>query len=241
MGKKITGTSEQPTGTDKLETVTTGTGAGTEGTRSDDTGTRTATKGTGRTGTGTGRTDTETDKKGKASEPLELPEVKETSVPAPETPKQTKKRTRKKKVQKQPTPFSSEQIQSLLMVATGIIASRKGFEVFALNEKEAEQIAVPLSQIIVEVGVSETVGKYSPYISLVTACLMIFAPKFIIFSQMQKAKKIEKNGGLKLEPINKKSENNGSNRRTDTGTSDGSGHKPEHVNPSVLASIPSLA
>lgn len=199
------------------------------------------TRGTG-TGTGTGRTtDTEkADSEGKSVEPVELVQVN-SSVPAPEV-KPAKKKVRKKRTVKKAEPvFSSTQISTFLIAVTGIIASREGLEIFALNEFEAQQIAEPLSQMIVDSGYSEKVGKYANPIALVTACVMIFAPKFIIFSQQQKAKKIEKSGGLKIESVDKERKTSGSNRRSDSGTNEGSKSHSQINDTSILASIPSIA
>ena len=238
MGKKATTKIGELGAENGNITDTAGKGSGSDDTRAD-----TAEKGRGRTdtaGNGKGRTDT-TDTKGKSGELLELAEV-EGNIPTPEAPKKTKKRGRKKKVTKSTPVFSSEQIKSLLMVVTGIFSSREGMEVFALSESEAEQIAVPLSEIIVDTGCSEAFGKYGNYISLTTAILLIFIPKIMIYMQMQKLKKIEKNGGLQLEPVDsKKSKNEGSNKSVSGGTSNGSGSTAKNDDKSLLSSIPALA
>lgn len=161
-------------------------------------------------------------------------------VPVPEK-APAKKRTvkRKKKTTKQEG-FSSTQIQTLIMAMSGILASRPDFAIFALSETEAKQLAEPIANIITNTGYSEQVGKYADHIALVTACLMIFAPRLIVFSQQQKVKKIEKNGGLKLEPV-KEGKNKNSSGTTNSGASNRSTDNVRNDDTGVLASIPSLA
>lgn len=235
MGKEVTKQNDG-IGTE-IEPITK---KGRKRTGSDDT--RTDKKNGVGTGTGTAGTgNTEADSTGESQQLSELAEIT-SPVPIPEKPT-TKKSTRKKKrtVKKQQPVFSSEQITTLIMAVSGIASAKQGLEVFALSEVEARQIAEPLSQIIVDSGYSETFGKYGNYIALGTACLMIFVPRFIMFSQMQKAKKVEKRGGLKIEPNNKKSEGKGSNRTDNNGSNDRSNSTTETNGSSVLASIPSIA
>ena len=198
------------------------------------------------TGTGTaetGRTDTGRSKAGRAgadtaevksTDSMGLAEVN-TAVPTPEPKSTATKRKRKKKAVKPPT-FSSEQISALIMAMSGIMASRPDFAIFALSEAEAQQLAQPIANIIENTGYSEAVGKYADHIALITACLMIFAPRIIVFSQQQKAKKIEKNGGLKLEPV-KERKSHGDSAGDNKPTPD----TEQNSNNAVLSSIPSLA
>lgn len=212
-----------------------GTGKGTgKGPGSSDPGTGTAKAGRKSSGSGESGTDT-TDQKGKVPELPKLVEV-ESPVPVPEK-KPAKKRTAKKKkaVKKQPT-FSPDQITALLMGVTGILASRPGMEVFALTETECNQIAVPLANMIEESGYSESVGKYSNQIALGSACLMIFIPRILIYIEQQKAKKIQQNGGLKLER-NKETKNSGDSR----GDSKSATTPKSNDDKAVLSSIPALA
>ena len=226
MGEEVRTESKRVVGESEPKTDTAG------GQRSANTRTRTPETGGKRAG---GRTDTNApEPEGKSEELLELAKV-ETPVPVPEK-KPAKKRTRKKKQAKQPS-FSATQIQTLILAVSGIISAKEGMEIFAISEEESKQIAEPLAQIIIDSGYSETVGKYGNYIALVTACLMIFAPRFIVFAQQQKAKKIQKQGGLKLEPVKqerKTTGNDSTNNKPTTGT------KQTNDN-SVLSSIPSLA
>ena len=122
------------------------------------------------------------------------------------------------------------------MAMSGIMASRPDFAIFALSEAEAQQLAQPIANIIENTGYSEAVGKYADHIALITACLMIFAPRIIVFSQQQKAKKIEKNGGLKLEPV-KERKSHGDSAGDNKPTPD----TKQNSNNAVLSSIPSLA
>lgn len=209
-----------------------------KGRSSSDSGTSTGkTTGRGRKSTGTGETGTTaTDTKGKDESVLELPEIVESPVPVPEKKPAKKRVTKKKKAQKKTTAFSSEQISALLMGVSSILASRQGMEIFMLSETECNQIAVPLANIIVNTGYSESVGKYADHIALGSACLMIFIPRILVFMEQQKAKKIQQNGGLKLER-NKETKNSGDGGRS----SEPATTPKSNDDKAVLSSIPALA
>lgn len=230
MGAEVTKTNKRNSGETGEQTT------GKEKRSGYDTGTGTAE--TGRTDTGrakTERTGADTAAEVKSADSMGLAEVN-TAVPVPEPKKATTaKRKRKKKAVKPPT-FSSEQISALIMAMSGIMASRPDFAIFALSEAEAQQLAQPIANIIENTGYSEAVGKYADHIALITACLMIFAPRIIVFSQQQKAKKIEKNGGLKLEPVKERKSIGDS-----AGNNKSAPDTKQDSNNAVLSSIPSLA
>lgn len=224
QGRPVSGEVGEGTGTD--------TG---KGRSSSDSGTGTAKTGRGRKSSGTGEPGTiTTDTKGKVPELPELVEV-ESPVPVPEK-KPAKKRTKKKKAVKKQPAFSPDQISALLMGVNSILASRPGMEVFMLSETECNQIAVPLANIIEETGYSESVGKYSNQIALGSACLMIFIPRILIYIEQQKAKKVQMNGGLKLER-NKETKNSGDSR----GNSQPTTTPKSNDDKAVLSSLPALA
>ena len=229
QGRPVSGEVGEGTGTD--------TG---KGRSSSDSGTGTAKTGRGRkTGTGGTGTDT-TDQKGKDESVLAVPEIVESPVPVPEKKPAKKRTTKKKKVVKKQPSFSADQISTLLMGVTSILASRPGMEVFMLSETECNQIAVPLANMIEESGYSESVGKYSNQIALGSACLMIFIPRILIYIEQQKSKKVQQNGGLKLER-NKESKSDGSNRKSDSGTNAGSTGNVPRNDSNVIATLPALA
>lgn len=196
----------------------------------------------------TGNTDTRTDNgtgntagTGKAEEKKisGLATVNTDGLPLPETPK---KKTRKKRTTKKKevsTSFDSKQISALLVSITAVIATRPNMSMFALTEMEAEQIAVPLSNLIAKSEKLSAVSEHSDAIALVTACLIIMLPRVMMYFDTLKQNKLKSNGGVKLVDRTgekQKAESAGDNRKV-TGTS--TAVKSTNVN-GVLASIPSI-
>lgn len=136
------------------------------------------------------------------------------NVPTPETPKKNQKRKPKKK-KSEPETFNAEQIAALILSASTIVGSRQGMEVFTLQPVEANQLATPIANMIAKSEALQNMGQYADAISLVTASLVIFAPRFMAYADQQKKKKIEASGGVKL--VRKETKNDGSNGKS-TGT-----------------------
>ena len=177
-----TGTTGTETGT-KNSTETTGKGTGrTSGnsgnTDTTDTGTR---KGTGR---GKGRKT-----EGKQNEEVsKLPDVNIPSIPTPEEKKEKKKETRGRKKKSENILVTSEQITTLLVASSSILATREGYSHWLLSESEAKQIAEPLANIIAKNESLKALGEHADAIALITACLMIFAPRIFTTVMLNKAK-----------------------------------------------------
>lgn len=171
---------------------------------------------------------------GKAQEKKEFPGLAPISdtVPTPATPKKkTRKQRQKKDVN---TSFNAEQISVLFVTATSIIAARPGFEVFAISKAEADQLAAPIANMIAKSERLKNAGEYADAISLVTAALIIFAPRFVVYFQQQSAKKKVKEGPKLV--------------RKETKNPDaGGGHDKQSSTPaqghdsSILSAIPSLS
>ena len=118
-------------------------------------------------------------------------------VAVPETPK--KKQTRKpKKKKEEPQNFNAEQISALILSMSTIVSSKQGMEIWALRPEEATQLATPIANMIEKSEALKNMGEYADAISLVTASLVIFAPRAMMYHEMQKQKKIQQNGGVKL-------------------------------------------
>lgn len=174
--------SESKTGTSKTgnsgnrNSKTTGTGTGTSGT---------GTSGTG-TGTGTGSTKRiKTEKVSKVSVLKDLPDV---NIPEPQQPKQKRKYTKKAK-EENTSSFDSKQISAFIVAVSSMVATREGMSHWLISEAEAEQIAKPLSNIIAKSEQLKVLGEHADAFALVSACLMIFAPRLIITFQTNKSKK----------------------------------------------------
>lgn len=119
------------------------------------------------------------------------------SVPVPAEPQKKKKRAPRKKKQEQ-TAASAEQISAFLLATSQIVGSREGMEVFKLQPEETMQLATPIANMIEKSEKLQNLGEHADAISLVTASLIIFAPRVMIYTEQQKQKKIKKAGGVKL-------------------------------------------
>lgn len=147
---------------------------------------------TGRTA-GTGRT-------AEAPQPLaKALVIEEPQPPKPETPKGGKRDRKKKSAPKKaPQAYNAEQISALILAASGIIGSRPGKEIFTLQPEEAQQLATPIANMIAKSEKLANLGEYADAISLVSAALIIFVPRFLVYADQQKAVKAKAAGGVKL-------------------------------------------
>ena len=183
IDERTKGTEKGINGTETgIETVTetgTGTGSGSSG--------NTNTTGTGR-GSGRGRGTGRKTKSKSGEEVLELPNVNIPNIPTPEEKKEKKKETRGRKPKKDNALVTSEQISSLLIASSSILATREGFSHWLLSEAEANQIAEPLANIIAKNESLKALGEHADAIALVTACLMIFAPRIFTTVMINKSK-----------------------------------------------------
>lgn len=166
--------------------------------------------------------------------PLGLPILTdEAPAPTPAEPKKGKKRKITKKQKKEETSFNASQISALILTASNIIASREGLEVWALQENEATQLATPIANMIAKSEKLQQLGEHSDAIALVTASMMIFAPRAIIFNQQQKQKKINKNGGVQL--VRQKGKTDESSKQSNGTVSTTN----QNVDNSIFTTIPS--
>lgn len=168
------------------KTTGTGSGSGTTGTGSGSIGT-----GSGNSGTGSGSLETgstKTVKNEKTSKVSVLENLPDVNIPEPQAPKQKRKYTKRVKEEK-PQTFNTEQITGLIVAISSMVASREGMSHWLISESEAKQIAEPLSNIIEKSEHLKSLGEHADAFALVTACLMIFAPRLIITLQTNKVKK----------------------------------------------------
>lgn len=197
-------------------------------------GTKTPTERTG-TGTGTG-TPTGTDKEKGISG---LAPVNE--VPTPAEPKKAKKKRTRTNNKKNDAPFNAEQIKGILMVMSGVMSQSEAGKIFALTEGEAEQIANPLANIIAKNDSLAGLGEHADSVALITACLMIFIPRLIIFLQYQKNKKALKDKNIKIVKGVEKNEQKGTPAGNSTGPNRNVTSGGVNGGENILSSIPSLA
>ena len=52
---------------------------------------------------------------------------------------------------------------------------------FAISKAEADQLAAPIANMIAKSERLKNAGEYADAISLVTAALIIFAPRFVVY------------------------------------------------------------
>ena len=99
-----------------------------------------------------------------------------------------------------------------------MVASREGMSHWLISESEAKQISEPLANIIEKSEQLKSLGEHADAFALVTACLMIFAPRVIITLQTNKAKKGVKKINGKYNNETKSTDSNKQIYRKDTVT-----------------------
>lgn len=104
-------------------------------------------------------------------------------------PSGSKTKTTSRRTTKKAASFDDGQLATLLTVTSGILGSREGFEIFALTEQEAKQIATPLAAIMAKNSALEKVaGEHADTIALVVAIASIYIPKFLLWQAMRPKK-----------------------------------------------------
>ena len=201
------------------------------------------TPGTESTGTGTGTgTGTAT---GTATEKERVPELAvlepKKEPPAPQEPKKAKKKRTNPNKQKNNPTFNAEQITALLMSMSAICSQSEAGKFFVLSEAEANQIAVPLANIISKNDAFAGLGEHSDSIALGTACFMIFLPRVLGWLGYRKTKNAMKKNNvmiLKGETTNgQKRENSRSSGQAEGTVTPGN----EMSGNGLLSQFPSLA
>lgn len=148
----------------------------------------------------------------------------------------SKKSTSKKKSTKKPAQVDSTQIQMILLTISGIVASRPGMEVWNLTADEAKQIADPLANILQKSeAVANVTSEYADAIALVSACVMIFIPKYFVWKSMKPKKpqngaKINYGNQSTSQPTNQTRTNTGSHQSTSKQSTDGKSNVSQNFN-----------
>lgn len=155
------------------------------------------------------------------------------TVPTPATPQKKTRKAPAKKTKQTPASFNAEQISALFISASTIIASRPGCEMFLLSKTEADQLATPLANMIAKSEKLSKASEHADAIALVTAAIIIFIPRLMMFADQNKKKKAAK----EAPKLVRKEEKNSGNDGKSTGKS--ANHAETHGD-SVLAAIPSL-
>lgn len=159
--------------------------------------------------------------------------------PIPEAPKkkQRKPRTNTKKKEDN-TSFNADQITALIVSLSSIFASRQGLEMFAITDIEARQIATPLSNIIAKNEKLNGMSEHADAIALVTACIVVMAPRFMLFFETQKQKKLKAAGGMKI--VDKRKDENRESKGNDRKPTGTGSRSTENDVDGIFTSIPAI-
>ncbi|WP_051567034.1 hypothetical protein [Priestia flexa] len=86
--------------------------------------------------------------------------------------------------------MNKEDIKQLLIVTTSMFASKEGMEIWALTDKEADQLAEPLANILARnEAFSKVAGANGDAMALVLAAFLIFVPKFMMWNATRPKKR----------------------------------------------------
>lgn len=197
---------ERNTGSNKTETGT-GTNGGNTGNPPT---TRTSNGGRGR-GTG-GSTEKKPTEKSVGLSNVKEPKIVSVDVPKTEVKTVEKKPEDKPKRGRPPGSTTGKRppakakaatidhshISILLVTMTGVMATRPNMQPFALTIEEANQIALPLANILAKnEGVANAASEYADHIALLFAAATIMIPKFLLY---QATKPTKETRGVPHEP-----------------------------------------
>lgn len=160
--------------------------------------------------------------------------------PTPATPQ--KKQQRKPRAAKKKEPdnsFTADQITALIVALSSIFASRPGMEMFMITDTEAATIAKPLSNIIAKNENLAGLGEHADGIALVTACIVVMLPRFMLYMEAQKQKKLAASGGAKLVRTDKQNDG-GQSRGNDRKSAGVSTQQPANDADGIFAVLPAV-
>lgn len=111
------------------------------------------------------------------------------------------------------------QLKPILMTVSQMVATREGFEIWALSETEINTLCEPIENMLAKTAALEKVGENSDAIALAIACFTIFVPKFLMWNATRKQKKAQvvTNYAKSIQPTG----NTGANKTGTTGASSG--------------------
>lgn len=127
-------------------------------------------------------------------------------------------------------------ISILLVTMTGVLATRPNMSPFAMTMEEANQIAMPLANILAKnEGIASAASEYADHIALLFAAATILIPKVLMYQSMKPTKETRgvphepsTNGNNESRTINRSSEaingqpSDPSHIQTDSSTFNGS-------------------
>lgn len=115
------------------------------------------------------------------------------------------------------------QLKPILMTVSTMVASREGFEIWALSETEINTLCEPIENMLAKTSALEKVGENSDAIALAIACFTIFVPKFLMWNATRKQKKAQvvTNYAKPIQPTGNTGGNKTGTTRTSSGQSNG--------------------
>ncbi|MRB78759.1 hypothetical protein GH844_26825 [Bacillus thuringiensis] len=137
--------------------------------------------------------------------PVDVPgkeaEMSEEEKKLEEKRKKDRERKARSRANKKPSPRSSGksktpsmellQLKPILMTVSQMVATREGFEIWALSETEINTLCEPIENMLAKTAALEKVGENSDAIALAIACFTIFVPKFLMWNATRKQKKAQ--------------------------------------------------
>lgn len=210
MGKRINGDAETEiggTGGSSGNTPTTGSGNG---------------RGRGR-GRGTGSTEEKSTEKSVGLSNVKEPKIVSVDIPKTEI-KTVDKKTDDKPKRGRPSGSTSKKstaakqkggtvdhthISILLVTMSGVISTRPNMQPFAMTLEEANQIAMPLANILAKnEGIASAASEYADHIALLFAAATILIPKVLMYQSLKPTKETR---GIPHEPNTSTNRNIGNN------------------------------
>lgn len=115
-------------------------------------------------------------------------------------PKGTSTAKKKKAATSKPAHVDHTHVKVLLLTVSGMIATRPNMQPFMLTAEEAEQIALPLSNILAKnEGVASLANEYADHIALLVAAVTIIVPKFLMYRAMNPKKERSNSNAGRIE------------------------------------------
>lgn len=114
------------------------------------------------------------------------------------------------------------QLKPILMTVSQMVATREGFEIWALSETEINTLCEPIENMLAKTAALEKVGENSDAIALAIACFTIFVPKFLMWNATRKQKKAQvvTNYAKSIQPTGNAGGNKTGTTRASSGPSD---------------------
>lgn len=111
-------------------------------------------------------------------------------------------------------------VEGVIRSLSSFFSSKPEFVFWQLSEKEINDLAQPIANLLEKSKAFEEITKHSDAIALTSASIMILAPRLFMTSQTLKSRKEKKHGDIKSTKINVETKSGDDEKRkniTDTG------------------------